>query len=117
MFETYLQCIKGRKDDDIIRELSKRNQVIEFYNQIPANCNQILANCNQITEFCNQVSANHNQITVIYYLKGIYQNKKTLQQWEELRQRNNVSLDINLYSMGLIVCRKGLKRQSYILKR
>ena len=95
MFETYLQYIKGRKDEDIIRELNKQFAVRELQ---------------------NDVLRPQSDEVVIYYLKNIYQNKQTLQYWEEVRKQDEVSLDINLYSLGLIVVNKHLKRQSYILK-
>ncbi|MDR0789546.1 MAG: hypothetical protein LBO06_01985 [Bacteroidales bacterium] len=96
MFETYLQCIKGRKDEDIIKELAKQFDVRELQNE----------------DLCPP-----NERATIYYLKGIYQNEDSLKRWEELRKRTDISLDLNLYSLGLIVVRTGLKRQSYILKR
>ena len=96
MFETYLRHIKGRKDGDIIKELSKVFEVRELQSEI--SCPQ-------------------DDTIRVYYLRNIYQSEQSLKKWEELRQQDNISLDINLYSLGLIVVNKHLKRQSYILKR
>jgi hypothetical protein len=96
MFETYLQCIKGKKDEEIIKELSKRFSVREYHNEI-------LTSEQHFSEIC--------------YIKNIYNSPQTLQFWNAITKRSDISLDINLFSIGLIVCKKDLKRQSYMLKR
>lgn len=95
MFETYLQCIKGKKDDDIIKALSQRYEVCELQDEV---CR---LRCEQ---------------TAVYFLRKPYRNEQSLRCWQRLCRQNGVVLDIDLYSIGLIVVKSGLKRQSYVLK-
>jgi hypothetical protein len=82
MYETYLQCIKGKNQHQL---------------------KQALRNLNDGSE--------------LYFFEGLSRHKELYLQWEDLRNAKDVSIDIDLYSIGIIIIKKGVSRQSYVLKR
>ncbi|MDR1725737.1 MAG: hypothetical protein LBR28_05035 [Bacteroidales bacterium] len=105
MFETYLKCIKGKTEKEMIEKLNERFKCEVLNMPLNTNMEEYVLNTLKSKNPC------------MFYLKRIYRDRETFKQWEYLRQQKCITLDINFYYAGLILVKNGLKRQSYILKR